>query len=156
MKKKDIELIEKGVELEKIQQQLGESRLEVAQLEDSIRREIESKKKIERMLKSYRDEVLLRHTSNYFVVKFIFEPIQVETLNEALNIAAFDIANAAGDQIQSDEDEVELMAKDDIKSGPLSGMVFGYADQTDEMRTSGLLNLSSKVVIQPDGSFSRS
>ena len=66
------------------QQLLEEARVEISRLEDSIRRELDSKKRIETMLKSYKDEV--------------------ETLNEALKIAALDIANAAGDQLLSDEE----------------------------------------------------
>jgi len=39
------------------QEALETSRLEVIRLEDSVRREIDSKKRIELMLKSYKDEV---------------------------------------------------------------------------------------------------
>jgi len=40
-------------------QLLEETRLEVARLEDAIRRELDSKKRVETMLKSYKDEVRL-------------------------------------------------------------------------------------------------
>lgn len=80
----------------------------------------------------------------------------METLNEALNIAAFDIATAAGDQIQSDEDEVDHGETDDIKSSPLNSMAFEFEDKKTEFRAIGLANVSSRFVIQSDGSFSRS
>ena len=51
---------------------LEETRVEIARLEDNLRRELDSKKRVETMLRSYKDEV--------------------ETLNEALKIAALDIA----------------------------------------------------------------
>ena len=51
---------------------LEETRVEIARLEDNLRRELDSKKRGETMLRSYKDEV--------------------ETLNEALKIAALDIA----------------------------------------------------------------
>jgi septal ring factor EnvC (AmiA/AmiB activator) len=41
------------------QQALEAARLQIAQLEDSVRREVDSKKRIEQMLKSYKDEVSL-------------------------------------------------------------------------------------------------
>jgi septal ring factor EnvC (AmiA/AmiB activator) len=66
------------------QQLLQETRLEVARLGDALKREADSKHRIETMLKSYKDEI--------------------ETLNEALKIAALDIASAAGDQLLSDDD----------------------------------------------------
>lgn len=59
LRKKDNEIRERDVQLEVNRQHLGESRLEISRLEDSIRREVESKRKMERMLKSYRDEVYI-------------------------------------------------------------------------------------------------
>ena len=58
-----------------------------ARVEDLLKREIEAKKRVELMLRSYKDEV--------------------ETLNEALKIAALDIAEAAGSEMGS-EDEGEF------------------------------------------------
>jgi len=66
------------------QELLEKSRVEIARLEDALRRESDSKKRVEKMLKGYKDEV--------------------ETLNEALKIAALDIANAGGDQLLLDEE----------------------------------------------------
>merc|ERR1719487_1376729 len=64
-----------------------------ARVEDLLKREIEAKKRVELMLRSYKDEV--------------------ETLNEALKIAALDIAEAAGSEMGSeDEDEFDDAGSD--------------------------------------------
>ena len=55
--KKDQELDRTLEEWQADQQLLEESRLEISRLEDSIRRELEAKKRVETMLKSYKDEV---------------------------------------------------------------------------------------------------
>ena len=46
-------------------------------------------------------------------------PFQGETLNEALKIAALDIAEAAGDQLLSDEDEEEAENSDNSEKPPI-------------------------------------
>jgi len=94
LKKKDKE-IDNAIEgWQEDQELLEKSKVEIARLEDAIRRENDSKKRVEKMLKSYKDEV--------------------ETLNEALKIAALDIANAAGDQFMLDGED------SDDGSGPSS------------------------------------
>jgi hypothetical protein len=61
--------------------------------EDALKREIESRKRVESMLRGYKDEV--------------------ETLSEALKIAAVDIAEAAMDQMREDA-EGELVGEDEF------------------------------------------
>ena len=70
-----------------------------ARVEDLLKREIEAKKRVELMLRSYKDEV--------------------ETLNEALKIAALDIAEAAGSEMGSeDEDEFDDAGSDTEPAPP--------------------------------------
>jgi hypothetical protein len=67
----------------------------------------------------------------------VLHAIQVETLNEALKIAALDIANTAGDQLLSDdegEDEDEL-------------------DNTRQMKTGGSRKAKA-IAINKDGTYS--
>ena len=96
-------------------QLLQEQRLEVARLGDALKREADSKKRVETMLKGYKDEI--------------------ETLNEALKIAALDIASAAGDQLLSDDDD----EGDDVAAQSI---------------TASLKNPSQSVVVNADGSYS--
>jgi hypothetical protein len=98
------------------QQLLQEQRLEVTRLGDALKREADSKKRVETMLKGYKDEI--------------------ETLNEALKIAALDIASAAGDQLLSDDDDEE---------GDSASAQSGTADSEKP---------SQSVVVNADGSYS--
>lgn len=104
-------------------QNVEEAQVEISRLEDSVRREIAAKKKIEAMLKSYKDEV--------------------ETLNEALKIAALDISTVAGEQLLSDEedddDEGVRMPPPKPKGASTAGARGGPAVR--------------KVVIKADGSY---
>ena len=69
-------------------QRAVQQQAEKARIEDMLKREIEAKKRVELMLRSYKDEV--------------------ETLNEALKIAALDIAEAAGSEMGSEEEDEEF------------------------------------------------
>ena len=64
-------------------QRAVQQRGERTRIEELLKREIEAKKRVELMLRSYKDEV--------------------ETLNEALKIAALDIAEAAGSDLDDDD-----------------------------------------------------
>ncbi len=76
-------------------------------------------------------------------------PFQVETLNEALKIAALDIAEAAGDQLLSDEDEVEAENSDNSEKPP-SGKKEGSAFKSANRKSDG----KSTIYVNPDGSYS--
>ena len=66
------------------QLKVKEVNAEKALVEDSLKREVEARKRVETMLRGYKDEV--------------------ETLSEALKIAAIDVAEAARDQMMEDEE----------------------------------------------------
>jgi len=119
----------KNVQLEDLREKnmkLGEdleaARMETKRLEDAVNREVDSKKRIEKMLKSYRDEV--------------------ETLNEALKIAALDIAMAADDQLQSDEDG-ESSARDEKPGEVKKNERAGVARKTFVVDADGSYKLGS-------------
>lgn len=72
--------------------------------------------------------------------------VQVDTLNEALRIAALDIAGAAGDQLLSDDEEEE---SGDISPGNAAASLEVKA-RNESQRASGT------VVVSADGSYSLS
>lgn len=76
-------------------------------------------------------------------------PFQVETLNEALKIAALDIAEAAGDQLLSDEDEEEAENSDNSEKPPI-GRKEGPAFNPTNSKGDG----KSTIYVNPDGSYS--
>lgn len=124
LKKKDKE-IDDAIECwQEDQELLEKSKVEIARLEDAIRRENDSKKRVEKMLKSYKDEV--------------------ETLNEALKIAALDIANAAGDQFMLDEED------SDDGSGPSSILDEPIKSET---KLESLGGGAKTVFVKTDGSY---
>eukprot|EP00616_Rhizochromulina_sp_CCMP1243_P001395 CAMPEP_0118975250 /NCGR_PEP_ID=MMETSP1173-20130426/15168_1 /TAXON_ID=1034831 /ORGANISM="Rhizochromulina marina cf, Strain CCMP1243" /LENGTH=296 /DNA_ID=CAMNT_0006925109 /DNA_START=68 /DNA_END=955 /DNA_ORIENTATION=- len=122
MATKDKEIDSIREEWQADQARLEESQITISRLEDSIRREGDAKKRVEDMLKSYKDEV--------------------ETLNEALKIAALDIAAAASEQLQSDEEaekqEAELKPVPATAAGaPHQRRMVVKADGTYSVSTSG-------------------
>ena len=68
LRAKDRELEAVGEAWAADQQLLEESKLEVARLEDSIERELDSKKRVETLLKSYKDEVPILFSSSLFSI----------------------------------------------------------------------------------------
>jgi hypothetical protein len=75
----------------------------------------------------------------------------VETLNEALKIAARDIAEAAGDQLLSDEEDED--SEDDVAAD--GGGVSGKSETTSGGSgvRGGKASASNTVFVNPDGSY---
>jgi len=132
--KKDLELDQCTEEWHRDQQLLEEAKLEIERLGDSIRREMESKKRVENMLKSYKDEV--------------------DTLNEALRIAALDIASTAGDQLLSDEEDAEGDESGTPQKKYLPALNRSSGSGGNTANSSS--RLSKTLVISSDGSYSHS
>ena len=93
---------------------------EKAVLQDSLKRELEARRRVETMLRGYKDEV--------------------ETLSEALKIAAIDVAQAAQQQMMEDEEEGEDEEGDRF-----------FDDGSEGGKQKG----GSKFVVKADGTFDK-
>jgi len=93
---------------------------EKAVLQDSLKRELEARRRVEGMLRGYKDEV--------------------ETLSEALKIAAIDVAQAAQQQMMEDDEEDEDEEGDRF---------------FDDGSEGGKKKAGSKFVVKADGTFDK-
>ena len=92
------------------QQALEAARLQIAQLEDSVRREVDSKKRIEQMLKSYKDEVGLWFVHNPpSLLLFPFSPVKLERLGRStLPFLVSPLGDSGGNPQRSAEDPLVI------------------------------------------------